>query len=156
MLIHFIRIDYLAPYNPRGDSYQSPSSSSTGSSAASAAYPWLDFAVGTDTGGSTRHPAGVCGIYGMRLSTESVSTAGTYTVSPILDSLGVFARSAHVLEAVIRTLSESPPPPLIPSRPPVKYKLLYPIRAKNTKPRDSRRWFPYPGEPGDARCRSPL
>ena len=38
----------------------------------------------------------------------------------------------------------------VPSKPPVKYKLLYPIRAKNTKPQDSRRWFPYPGEPGSA------
>lgn len=33
---------------------------------------------------------------------------------------------------------------------PVKYKLLYPIRAKTTKPQDSLRWFPYPGEPGYA------
>ena len=41
-------------------------------------------------------------------------------------------------------------PSLVPVKPPVKYKLLYPIRAKNTKPQDSRRWFPYPGEPGNA------
>ena len=149
-LICFIRTDYLAPFNPRGDSYQSPSSSSTGSAVASAAYPWLDFTIGTDTGGSTRHPAGVCGTYGMRSSTNMISTAGIYSVSPLLDSLGVFARSAPIVEAVIKTLMESSHPSCVPSKAPVKYKLLYPIRAKNTKPQDSRRWFPYPGEPGDA------
>ena len=149
-LISFVRTDYLAPFNPRGDRYQSPSSSSTGSAVASAAYPWLDFTIGTDTGGSIRHPAGVCGTYGMRASTNLVSTAGVYTVAPLLDSLGVFARSAHIVETVIKVLREPSQIPLIPPKPPMKYKLLYPIRAKNTKPQDSRRWFPYPREPGDA------
>lgn len=139
--------DYLAPFNPRGDSYQSPSSSSAGSAVASAAYPWLDFTIGTDTGGSIRHPAGVCGTYGMRASTNVVSTAGIYSVSPLLDSVGVFARSAPVVEAVVKSLMELSSVPL---KPRVKYKLLYPVRAKDTKPQDSRRWFPYPGEPGSA------
>ena len=149
-LIGFVRTDYLAPFNPRGDGYQSPSSSSTGSAVASAAYPWLDFTIGTDTGGSTRHPAGICGTYGMRASTNLVSTGGIYSVAPLLDSLGVFARSAHIVEAVMKVLSEPSQASSVPSKPPMKYKLLYPIRAKNTKPQDSRRWFPYPGEPGDA------
>ena len=149
-LISFIRTDYLAPFNPRGDGYQSPSSSSSGSAVASAAYPWLDFTIGTDTGGSTRHPAGVCGTYGMRASTNLVSTTGIYSVAPLLDSLGVFARSAHIIEAVIKVLKEPSHASSIPSKPPTRYKLLYPIRAKNTKLQDSRRWFPYPGEPGDA------
>lgn len=142
--------DYLAPFNPRGDSYQSPSSSSSGSAVASAAYPWLDFTIGTDTGGSTRHPAGVCGTYGMRASTNIISTAGIYSVSPLLDSLGVFTRSAPVVEAVMKSLMESSRSSSVPSKLPVKYKLLYPIRAPKTKPQNSRRWFPYPGEPGNA------
>ena len=150
MLIRFIRTDYLAPYNPRGDAYQSPSSSSAGSAAASAAYPWLDFTIGTDTGGSTRHPAGICGTYGMRTSTNIISAAGIYSVSPFLDSLGVFARSAAIIEAVIKSLIELSHPSWFTTQPPVKYKLLYPFRAKNTKPQDSCRWFPYPGEPGNA------
>lgn len=150
VLIRFIRTDYLAPFNPRGDSYQSPSSSSAGSAVASAAYPWLDFTIGTDTGGSIRHPAGVCGTYGMRASTDAVSTSGIYSVSPLLDSLGAFARSALVVEAVIKSLMEPSDPSSVPSKPPVQYRLLCPIRAKDTKPQDSYRWFPYPGEPGDA------
>ena len=150
MLIHLVRTDYLAPFNPRGDSYQSPSASSTGSAAAAAAYPWVDFTIGTDTGGSVRHPAGVCGVYGMRASTNIISTAGMYSVSPLLDSLGVFARSALVVEAVIKSLIKPSRSGLVPPKPPVRYKLLYPIRAKNTKLQGSRRWFPYPGEPGEA------
>ena len=144
----FFRTDYLPPFNPRGDSYQSPSSSSTGSAVASAAYSWLDFSIGTDTGGSVRHPASICGTYGMRASTNVVSTAGVYPVSQLLDSLGVFARSAHIVEAVMKVLTEPSQASLAPSKPPIKYKLLYPIRAKNIKPQDSRHWFPYPGEPG--------
>lgn len=41
-------LDYNAPYNPRGDGYQSPAGSSSGSAAAIAAYEWLDYAVGSD------------------------------------------------------------------------------------------------------------
>lgn len=86
----------------------------------------------------------------MRASTDFVSTAGIYSVSPLLDSLGVFARSASVIKAVLQSLMESSHPSLVPSKQPVKYKLLYPIRAKNTSSQDSFRWFPYPGEPGNA------
>ncbi len=86
----------------------------------------------------------------MRPSTNVISTAGIYSVSPLLDSLGVFARSAPIVEAVIKSLIEPPHDFTGPSKPPVKYKLLYPIRPKSTKPQDSRRWFPHPGEPGAA------
>ena len=89
----------------------------------------------------------------MRASTNVISTAGIYSVSPRLDSVGVFARSAHVVEAVMRVLVDSSQVsimPLVPSKSPVKYRILYPSRAQNTKTQDSRRWFPYPGEPGAA------
>jgi len=42
-------IDYQAPWNPRGDGYQSTGGSSSGSAAALAAYDWLDIAIGTDS-----------------------------------------------------------------------------------------------------------
>jgi len=145
-----IRFDYLAPFNPRGDFYQSPSSSSAGSAVASTAYSWLDFTIGTDTGGSIRHPAGVCGVYGLRPSTRVISTTGIYTVSTILDSVGLLARSASIIKAAFTCMLKQSYSLLatIPPRP--KYKLLYPIRAKGTNPEHSRRWFPFPGEPGVA------
>ena len=137
-------LDYLAPSNPRGDSYQSPSSSSAGSAVASAAYSWLDFTIATDTGGSVRHPAGVCGIYGLRSSSKTVNTAGMYSVSSVLDSVGITARSASVAERVMQCIAE----PLYLSfpllTPHTSFKLLYPVRAETTKSGDSQRWFPFP------------
>ena len=82
----------------------------------------------------------------MRASTNIISTQGIYSVSPLLDSVGVFARSGAVLEAVFKSMVELSP---VPSKRIKKYKLLYPIRGKDAT-QDSRRWFPYPGEPGDA------
>lgn len=44
-------VDQIAPFNPRGDGYQNPQGSSSGTGAGLAAYPWLDFGTGSDTGG---------------------------------------------------------------------------------------------------------
>jgi Asp-tRNA(Asn)/Glu-tRNA(Gln) amidotransferase A subunit family amidase len=41
--------DFCCPFNPRGDGQLHPGGSSTGSAAAIASYPWLDFALGTDS-----------------------------------------------------------------------------------------------------------
>jgi Asp-tRNA(Asn)/Glu-tRNA(Gln) amidotransferase A subunit family amidase len=43
-------VDQFCPFNPRGDGYQDPSSSSSGSGASMGAYGWLDYAIGSDTG----------------------------------------------------------------------------------------------------------
>lgn len=42
-------VEFIAPFNPRGDGYQSTSGSSNGSAATMGAYPWLDFAIGSDS-----------------------------------------------------------------------------------------------------------
>lgn len=143
------RFDYLAPFNPRGDGYQKPSSSSTGSAVACAGYNWLDFSIGTDTGGSIRHPAGVNGVYGTRPSLNAVISRG-FSVSPLLDTFGVFARFASTLEAASAVMFN--PSFKMAVRPKVKtrYKLLYPIRAEASKNEDTFCWFPYPNNPGKA------
>jgi hypothetical protein len=41
-------VDFHCPVNPRGDRYQSPSSSSTGAGTALAGYDWLDFSIAGD------------------------------------------------------------------------------------------------------------
>ncbi|RDX49271.1 amidase signature enzyme [Lentinus brumalis] len=87
-------VDLHAPYNPRGDGYQDGSSSSTGSGTAMAAYPWLDFAVGSDTGGSMRGPAGANGVFGNRPSHGAVSLDSVMPLSPELDTAGIFSRDA--------------------------------------------------------------
>ncbi|KAJ5608958.1 hypothetical protein N7528_009525 [Penicillium herquei] len=42
-------INYLAPFNPRGDGYQGPSGSSSGAGSCIAAYDWVDISLGTDS-----------------------------------------------------------------------------------------------------------
>ena len=42
-------VDFQAPFNPRGDGYQSPVGSSSGSAAAIVSYEWLDFTIGSDS-----------------------------------------------------------------------------------------------------------
>jgi Asp-tRNA(Asn)/Glu-tRNA(Gln) amidotransferase A subunit family amidase len=87
-------VDYHSPYNPRGDGYQDGSSSSTGSGVAVAAYDWLDYAVGSDTGGSMRGPAGANGVYGNRPSHGAVPLNDVMPLSPELDTAGIFSRDA--------------------------------------------------------------
>lgn len=42
-------VDYQTAWNPRGDCYQNPGGSSSGSAAAVAAYDWVDIGIGTDS-----------------------------------------------------------------------------------------------------------
>ncbi|KAH9229839.1 hypothetical protein K456DRAFT_1728128 [Colletotrichum gloeosporioides 23] len=89
-------VDLHAPFNPRGDGYQDPSGSSTGPGAGVAAYEWLDLAVGSDTGGSMRGPAGQQGIFGNRPSTGAISLEHVIPLSPLSDTAGMFARSGSL------------------------------------------------------------
>jgi len=52
-------IDQFCPFNPRGDGYQDPSSSSSGSGASMGTYDWLDFAIGSDTGNNPSYVTSV-------------------------------------------------------------------------------------------------
>lgn len=42
-------VDFPAPFNPRGDGYQTASGSSNGSCASIGTYDWLDFSIGSDS-----------------------------------------------------------------------------------------------------------
>ncbi len=52
------------PFNPRADGWLTCSASSSGGGCSIAAYDWLDYAIGTDTGSSMRRPAAVAGVFG--------------------------------------------------------------------------------------------
>ncbi|KAI0517462.1 putative amidase [Xylaria bambusicola] len=71
-------IDFHAPFNPRGDGYQSPSGSTTGGGTSLAAYDWLDYSIGTDTTGSIRWPAAWCGLFGLRTTWTPEAMEGVY------------------------------------------------------------------------------
>jgi amidase len=93
---------YGTPLNPKAPE-RVPGGSSSGSAAA-VACGLVDFALGTDTGGSVRVPASNCGLFGLRPSHGYISVAGINPLAPTYDTLGFFARSADVLARVAAVL----------------------------------------------------
>lgn len=80
-----------------------PGGSSSGSAAAVAG-GLVDFALGSDTGGSVRVPASYCGIFGMRPTHGAVPLDGAIAFAPSYDAAGWFARDARLLERVGQVL----------------------------------------------------
>jgi len=86
---------YGTPLNPKAPD-RVPGGSSSGSASA-VACGIVDFALGTDTGGSVRVPASNCGIFGMRPTHGTISVAGVNPLAPSFDTVGVMACSCEVL-----------------------------------------------------------
>ncbi len=80
------------PWDPR--QHRAPGGSSAGSGVAVAAgmVPW---AIGTDTGGSVRLPAGWCGLTGLKTTVGRVSMHGVLPLSPTLDTPGPMCRTVE-------------------------------------------------------------
>jgi Asp-tRNA(Asn)/Glu-tRNA(Gln) amidotransferase A subunit family amidase len=113
-------VDYHDPWNARGDGYMSTGGSSSGSGAASVAYDWVDFTLGSDTGGSVRFPARFGGLYGYK------PTHGIYNLTGILvaiaeqDTPGILTRSPEIFTRVGRVWAEEKPLAPIPATLPRK------------------------------------
>jgi aspartyl-tRNA(Asn)/glutamyl-tRNA(Gln) amidotransferase subunit A len=82
---------YNTPGNPSARS-RVPGGSSSGA-AVTAADGMCEIAIGTDTGGSVRIPAALCGIVGFKPSRQRIPTEGAFPLSYSLDSVGPLARS---------------------------------------------------------------
>lgn len=89
---------YGVPVNPRAPG-RVPGGSSSGSAAAVAG-ALVDFALGSDTGGSVRVPASFCGLYGMRPTHGRIPLDGVLLQAPSYDTIGWFARDADVFARV--------------------------------------------------------
>ncbi|MDQ0061845.1 amidase [Paenibacillus harenae] len=93
---------YGTPINPKAPG-RIPGGSSSGSAVAASA-GLVDFAIGTDTGGSIRVPSAYCGIYGVRPTHGAVDAEGLVPLAPSFDTIGWMARDAQTLLRVGRVL----------------------------------------------------
>ena len=105
---------YGTPVNPRAPG-RVPGGSSSGSASAVAG-ALVDFALGSDTGGSVRVPASFCGLYGLRPTHGRIPLDGLLLQAPSYDTIGWFARDAELFARVGAVLLQSPLPVAGPGR----------------------------------------
>ncbi len=102
------------PVNPRAPG-RVPGGSSSGSAVA-VALELVEFAVGTDTGGSIRIPSACCGVYGLKPTYGRVSRSGVHPAHSSLDCVGPFARDVPMLERAMQMIDGSFHPLPTPAR----------------------------------------
>ena len=92
---------------------------SSGGSAAAVAAEMVPLALGSDTNGSIRVPAALCGIFGLKPTYGRVSRAGAVLFSQSLDHVGPLARSVRDIAAVFDAIhGPDPADPVASERPP--------------------------------------
>ena len=107
-------LHYGAPVNPAAPDRLTGGSSS--GSVSVVAGGLVDFALGSDTGGSVRIPASYCGVFGLRPTHGRIPTTGVVDLSPSFDSVGWFARDAVLMERIGSVLLREPQSKANPSR----------------------------------------
>jgi aspartyl-tRNA(Asn)/glutamyl-tRNA(Gln) amidotransferase subunit A len=104
---------HFGPVHNPWDLSRIPGGSSGGSAAAVAAGLCYG-SIGTDTGGSIRIPASLCGVVGIKPTLGRVSVAGIIPLSPRLDCAGPLARTVHdtalLLEPILQRVKGEPSP----------------------------------------------
>jgi len=81
-----------APWNPWDATIHRVAGGSSSGSAVAVAAGLAPVAIGTDTGGSVRIPAALCGVTGFKPTYGLVSLAGVFPLAKTLDSVGPLAR----------------------------------------------------------------
>ena len=89
---------YGTPVNPNAPG-RVPGGSSSGSASAVAGQ-LVDFALGSDTGGSVRVPSSFCGLFGLRPTHGRIPLDGMLLQAPSFDTIGWFARDAETFSRV--------------------------------------------------------
>ena len=94
---------YGAVRNPHDPSRLAGGSS--GGSAVAVAAGMCDWAIGTDTGGSIRVPASLCGVVGFKPALGTIDTSGVIPLSWSLDTVGPMARDVDAVTRAFRMMS---------------------------------------------------
>ena len=104
--------NFGTPRNPWDSKVHRVTAGSSSGSAAAMAAGMCGFAVGTDTGGSIRGPAAMCGVFGLKPTTGIWPADGLFAVSKTLDVIGPLTRSAADATIVLGALTgqEAPRP----------------------------------------------
>lgn len=84
-----------APRNPWNAAVPHTAGGSSSGSAAAVAARLATIAIGTDTGGSVRGPAGFNNLFGLKTTSGRISLHGIVPLSPSLDTVGPLARTVH-------------------------------------------------------------
>jgi len=104
---------YGTPGNP-ADRARVPGGSTSGGAVA-VADGMCELTIGSDTGGSTRIPAALCGITGFKPSRQRVPTEGAFPLSVTLDSVGPMARNVNDCADADAIMAGEEPQPLHPA-----------------------------------------
>ncbi len=114
---------YGATHNP--DDLKRVAGGSSGGSAAAVSSGLVPLTLGSDTNGSIRVPAALCGVFGLKPTYGRLSRAGVVLFSSSLDHIGPFARSVRDIATVFDLLQgQDDRDPVCTKRPPVETRFM--------------------------------